>query len=450
MYREHRERLLEVLTSARAAAVVATSDHKIRNHDCEYRFRPDSDFWYLTGFAEPESVLVLLPGTSSTSPRNGRASTAPRSVLYLRDRDRDREIWTGRRLGVAAAPAALGVDEARPIEALWRELPELLKNYERIVYRVGLDEARDRNMMKTIERLRMQAKGGVHPPLELCDPQPFTHELRLKKTPAEIDVMRRAAAISGEAHVAAMRSTRPGMRELEVEALLEYTFRRLGSTGPAYASIVAGGANACILHYVENDQVLRDGDLLLIDAGAEHEYYASDVTRTFPVNGRFNAEQRALYELVLEAQLAAIDAVRPGVSFVAVHELTVEILCAGLVKLGLLEGPVDKALRSESYKRFYMHRTSHWLGLDVHDCGAYLHAGASRKLEAGMVLTVEPGLYVAEGDDSVDARWRGIGVRIEDDVLVTAAGHEVLTAGIPKSVDEVEATCQGRTLERIR
>ncbi len=450
MYREHRERLLEVLASARAAAVVATSEHKIRNHDCEYRFRPDSDFWYLTGFAEPESVLVLLPGTGADAPRNGRTNSGRRSVLYLRDRDRDREIWTGRRLGVAAAPAALGVDEARPIEALWRELPELLKNYERIVYRVGLDEARDRNMMKTIERLRMQAKSGVTPPLELCDPQPFTHELRLKKTPAEIDVMRRAAAISHEAHVAAMRGTRPGMRELEVEALIEYTFRRMGSTGPAYASIVAGGANACILHYVENDQVLRDGDLLLIDAGAEHEYYASDVTRTFPVNGRFNTEQRALYELVLEAQLAAIDAVRPGMTFVAVHELTVEILCAGLVKLGLLEGPVDKALRSESYKRFYMHRTSHWLGLDVHDCGAYLRAGASRKLEAGMVLTVEPGLYVAPDDDSVDARWRGIGVRIEDDVLVTAAGHEVLTAGIPKSVDEVEATCQGRTLERIR
>ncbi len=450
MYRKHRERLLEVLASARAAAVVATSEHKIRNHDCEYRFRPDSDFWYLTGFAEPESVLVLLPGTGSDAPRNGRTNVGPRSVLYLRDHDRDREIWTGRRLGVAAAPAALGVDEARPIEALWRELPELLKNYERIVYRVGLDEARDRNMMKTIERLRLQAKSGVNPPLELCDPQPYTHELRLMKTAAEIDVMRRAAAISREAHVAAMRGTRPGMRELEVEALLEYTFRRLGSTGPAYASIVAGGANACILHYVENDQVLRDGDLLLIDAGAEHEYYASDVTRTFPVNGRFNAEQRALYELVLEAQIAAIDAVRPGVHFVAIHELAVEILCTGLVKLGLLAGPVDKALRSESYKRFYMHRTSHWLGLDVHDCGAYLESGASRKLEAGMVLTVEPGLYVAPDDDAVDARWRGIGIRIEDDVLVTAAGHEVLTAGIPKTVDEVEATCQGRALERIR
>jgi Xaa-Pro aminopeptidase len=450
MYREHRERLLEVLASARAAAVVATSEHKIRNHDCEYRFRPDSDFWYLTGFAEPESVLVLLPGTPSASPRNGRASAAPRSVLYLRDRDRDREIWTGRRLGVAAAPAALGVDEARPIEALWRELPELLKNYERIVYRVGLDEARDRNMMKTIERLRMQAKSGVHPPLELCDPQPYTHELRLKKTAAEVDVMRRAGAISREAHVAAMRGTRPGMREHEIEALLEYTFRRMGSTGPAYASIVAGGANACILHYVENDQVLRDGDLLLIDAGAEHEYYASDVTRTFPINGRFNPEQRALYELVLESQIAAIDAVRPGVSFVSIHEIAVEILCTGLVKLGLLAGPVDKALRSEAYKRFYMHRTSHWLGLDVHDCGAYLSGGASRTLEAGMVLTVEPGLYVAPDDDTVEARWRGIGVRIEDDVLVTAAGHEVLSAGIPKTVDDVEATCQGRALERVR
>jgi Xaa-Pro aminopeptidase len=262
--------------------------------------------------------------------------------------------------------------------------------------------------------------------------------------------MRRAAAIAREAHVAAMRAARPGMREHEIEALIEYDFRRLGSTGPAYASIVAGGANACILHYVENSDVLRDGDLLLIDAGAEHEYYASDVTRTFPINGRFTPDQRALYEIVLEAQLAAIDAVRPEERFVAVHEVAVEILCAGLVRLGLIEGPVDRALRSESYKSFYMHRTSHWLGLDVHDCGAYLAGGASRALEAGMVLTVEPGLYVAPDDDSVDPRWRGIGIRIEDDVLVTATGCDVLTSGIPKTVDEVEAACQGRTLETIR
>ncbi len=451
MYRQHRERLLDVLASARAAAVVATSEHKIRNHDSEYRFRPDSDFWYLTGFAEPESVLVLLPGTGADGARNGRAASGSRrSVLFLRERDREREIWTGRRLGVASAPGALGVDEARPIEALWRDLPELLRNYERIVYRVGLDEARDRNLLKTIERLRLSAKSGVQPPLELCDPQPYTHELRLKKTPAEVDVMRRAAAISREAHVAAMRATQPGMREHEIEALVEYTFRRLGSTGPAYTSIVAGGANACILHYVENKDALKDGELLLIDAGAEHEYYASDVTRTFPVNGRFTADQRALYEVVLEAQLAAIDAVRPGGRFVAVHEVAVEILCAGLVKLGLVDGPVDKALRSESYKRFYMHRTSHWLGLDVHDCGAYLQDGASRALEPGMVLTVEPGLYVAPDDETVDPRWRGIGIRIEDDVLVTAAGCDVLTRGIPKTVDEIEAACQGRTLETIR
>lgn len=447
MYREHRQRLLEVLASRRAAAVIATSDHKIRNHDCEYRFRPDSDFWYLTGFAEPDAVLVLLPGLATASSGNGRTTAVRKSVLYLRESDRDREIWTGRRLGVAAAAAALGVDEARPIDALWHELPELLKNYERLVYRVGLDEARDRNMLKTIERLRMQAKGGIAPPLELLDPQPFTHELRLKKSAAEIDVMRQAAAISREAHVHAMRAAGPGMGEHEIEALVEYTFRRLGSTGPAYTSIVAGGANACILHYVENNQALRDGELLLIDAGAENEYYASDVTRTFPINGRFNSEQRALYELVLEAQLAAIAAVRPGVSFVSIHDVAVEILCAGLVRLGLLAGPVEKVLRSEAYRRFYMHRTSHWLGLDVHDCGAYLHEGASRKLEAGMVLTVEPGLYVAPDDESVEARWRGIGVRIEDDVLVTATGHDVLTEGIPKGVDEIEATCQGRSLE---
>ncbi len=429
----------------RAAAVIPTASHKVRNHDSEYRFRPDSDFWYLTGFAEPDATLVLLPRA-----RDDARASAPESILYLRDKDREREIWTGRRLGVAGAAASLGVDEARPIEKLWSDLPELLRNCERIVYRTGIDEARDRRMLETITRLRGAARGMIVPPVELLDVAPFTHELRLKKSAAEIETMRRAARVSREAHVQAMKRAKPGVGENEIDALIEYTFRRAGSTGAAYTNIVAGGANACILHYVENNQPLRDGDLLLVDAGAEWDYYASDVTRTFPVNGRFGREQRAVYEVVLEAQLAAIAHVAPGVSFVSVHERALDTLCAGLVRLGLVKDTPKEVVEKETYRRFFMHRTSHWLGLDVHDCGAYASDGRSRTLEPGMVLTVEPGLYVAEDDETVDARWRGIGVRIEDDVLVTANGREVLTEGIPKGVDEIEAACQGRELEKVR
>jgi len=288
------------------------------------------------------------------------------------------------------------------------------------------------------------------PPLELCDVAPYTHELRLFKTTSELERMRRAAAVSRAAHTRAMRECKPGMREYEVEALLEHEFKHSGSTGAAYTNIVAGGRNACILHYVENSELLHDGELLLIDAGAEWEYYASDVTRTFPVNGRFSTEQRALYEVVLQSQLAAIAHVRPGVSFVSVHEVALRVLVEGFARLGLLAGKPDELIEKDAYRRFYMHRTSHWLGLDVHDCGAYVVDGASRTLEPGMVLTVEPGCYIAEDEESVPARWRGIGIRIEDDVLVTASGHEVLTSGIPKSVEDIESVCQGRGLAVAR
>lgn len=441
MFREHRARFLSQLTARGAAAVIPTATHKVRNHDCEYRFRPDSDFVWLTGFAEPDSVLVLLPA---------RGDAQARSVLFLREKDREREIWTGRRLGVAAAPAALGIDEARPIDKLWDELPALLKGFERVVWRAGADEARDRRFFEVLAKLRMTAKAATPPPLEVLDPAATLHELRLAKSGAELDVMRRAARVTRDAHVAAMRATKPGMNEREIEALLEHRFRAAGSTGPAYTSIVAGGANACILHYVENEMPLRDGDLLLIDAGAEWSWYASDVTRTFPVNGRFSAEQRALYEVVLDAQLAAIAAVRPGASFQAPHDAALARLCAGISRLGLSPLSPEEVLAKEAYKRFYMHRTSHWLGLDVHDCGAYVEGGKPRTLEDGFVLTIEPGLYLAEDDETIEPRWRGIGVRIEDDVLVTAIGHEVLTAGIPKTVEEVEAACQGRELVGVR
>jgi len=435
-FAEHRARFLELLTQERAAAVVATSPHRIRNHDAEYRFRPDSDFWWLTGFAEPESVLVLLPALT--------AETRPRTVLFLREKDRERETWTGRRLGVTAATAKLGIDEARRIENLWTDLPQLLKGYERIVHRTGIDEARDREMLAVFAKLRATAKAASPPPVALLDPAPMLHELRLFKDASELDTMRRAARITRDAHVAAMRTAKPGVNEREIDALLDATFRRLGGTGAAYTNIVAGGASATILHYVLNDQPLRDGDLLLVDAGSEVDWYASDVTRTFPVNGRFTAEQRAVYQVVLDAQLAAIDAVRPGAAFDAPHERALEKLCAGLVDLGIVDGTAAEVLAAEGFKRFYMHRTSHWLGLDVHDCGAYLANGSARALEPGMVLTIEPGLYFAEDDAAIDARWRGIGVRIEDDVLVTREGHEVLTRGIPKTVDEIEAACAGR------
>ncbi len=441
-YADHRARYLEVLQRERAAAVVATATHKVRNHDAEYRFRPDSDFWWLTGFAEPDSVLVLLPALTPDA--------RPRTVLFLRAKDREREIWTGRRLGVEAAPAALQIDEARDVANLWTDLPGLLRGYERVVYRTGVDEARDRELLAVVSKLRATAKAATPPPQALLDPAPFLHELRLFKDAGELDVMRRAARITREAHVAAMRAAKPGVNEREIDALLDATFRRLGGTGAAYTNIVAGGANACILHYVENDQPLRDGDLVLIDSGSEVEWYASDVTRTFPVSGTFTPDQRAVYEVVLDAQLAAIAAVKPGAAFDAPHRAALEVLCSGLVRIGILAGPPEDVLSKETFKRFYMHRTSHWLGLDVHDCGAYLGGGKSRTLEPGMVLTIEPGLYLAEDDTGIDARWRGIGVRIEDDVLVTRDGHEVLTRAIPKTVEEVEAACAGRDMAKAR
>lgn len=440
MYQTHREQLLETLKASRTAAIIPTSPTRTRNHDCDFRFRPTSDFWYLTGFAEPGSVLVLLPdGTSDDD--------SLRSILFLRERDPLLETWNGRRLGIERAPDALGLDEARDIEDLWDALPELLKGYENIMYRAGEDEARDRDVMSVLGKLRGKARGGVQPPLALCDPLDTLHEQRLFKTGDEIAVMRRAAQITCEAHKGAMALTKPGVNECEVDAFLDYTFRKNGSTGQAYTSIVAGGANACILHYIENDQELKDGDLLLIDAGAEMEYYASDVTRTFPVNGTFSAEQRDIYELVLESELAAIEAIKPGIPHKQVHTTALGVLVRGLLRLGLLKGDEESVMKDESYRRFFMHGTSHWLGLDVHDCGAYNAGKDSRPIAAGMVFTVEPGLYIDPEDETVEARWRGIGVRIEDDVLVTETGYDVLTAAIPKTVEEVEAACSGRALE---
>lgn len=430
------------LAEERAAAVIPTASTKVRNHDCDHRFRPDSDFWYVTGFAEPAAVLVLLPGTDGES--------EPRSRLYLRELDKQMEIWNGRRLGLEAATRELGVDEAADIEALWDELPELLEGYERIVYRTGVEPDRDRRMLEVVNALRRRARGGLRPPSELIDHLPLLHELRLVKDQDELNLMRRAVEITTEAHLAAMRETQPGKNEREIDALIEYTFKRRGSTGPAYTNIVAGGKNACILHYTENDMQLADGDLLLIDAGCEMDYYASDVTRTFPVGGRFTDAQRALYEVVLKAQQAGVQHVRPGVTFTSIHDVVLGHLVDGLLELGLCQGTREEVIESESYREFYMHRTGHWLGLDVHDCGYYSADGQSRLLEPGMTLTVEPGLYVDPVCESVEERWRGIGIRIEDDILVTKDGRENLTAAIPKTVEDVEAACSGADLAVVR
>jgi Xaa-Pro aminopeptidase len=377
---------------------------------------------------------VLLPGVT---PKDDK------SILFLRERDPLMETWNGRRLGLERAPAALEIDEAKDIKSLWSELPKILSDWERIVYRTGQDNDTDRKLLECVSALRQRARGGVEPPVELLDTAPFVHELRLFKTEEEIEEMRRAAEITTEAHNEAMRQTQPGWNECEVDALIDFTFRRRGGTGAAYNNIVAGGDNACILHYVENDQPLKDGDLLLIDAGCESSYYASDVTRTFPVNGSFSPEQRAVYEAVLASQVSTIEGLAPGVSFDWMHKRALEGIVDGLLSIGLLKGTRESVIADRSYERFYMHKAGHWLGLDVHDCGAYFIDGESRLLEEGMVLTVEPGIYIAEDDETVEERWRGIGVRIEDDILITKDGNENLTDGIPKGVDEVEAMCRG-------
>jgi Xaa-Pro aminopeptidase len=438
MYTQQRERFLEALAREDAAALVATGEAPLRNGDSEYRFRPHSDFWYLTGFREPGAVLVLVPHRQEG-----------RSILFLRDKNPAEEVWTGRRLGVEAAPGALGVAEARPLETLWDELPGLLAGHTRLVHQTGFEEERDREVLHMLDALRAKTKRGDVLPTELADPGPTLHELRLRKSADELECMRRAAALAVEAHLAVMRAARPGVNECELDALLEYTFRKGGSTGAAYGNIVAGGENACILHYVTNDQPLADGDLLLVDAGAEWEYYASDVTRTFPVNGRFSDTQRALYEVVLAAQRAGIATIRPGANAPEVHRAALEVLVDGLLDLGLLEGDRAAVIEEGAYQRFFMHKTGHWLGLDVHDCGAYFDSGEPRPFEPGMVQTVEPGLYVAPDDETVDERWRGIGIRIEDDVVVTESGHEVLTAGVPTAIDEVEAVCAEGVLAAI-
>jgi len=421
-----RKRLMQTMGRG-AIAIIPTAPVRVRNRDSEYPYRPDSDFHYLTGFAEPDAVAVFIPGR-----KQGQY------VLFCRERDPHAEIWHGRRAGLPGALEKYGADEAYPIKDLDSVLPGLMANCGRVFYTLGHNVEFDQHVVGWVNRLRQQGRAGVHTPGEFVALDHVLHNMRLFKSKAEAGAMRHAANISAMAHVQAMRACRPGMFEYQVEAELLHTFRRHGCV-PAYNSIVGGGANSCILHYTENNMPLNDGELLLIDAAAEYECYASDITRTFPVNGRFSPEQKAIYELVLAAQYAALEKVKPGNLWTAPHDAAVSVLTHGLVKLGLLKGKPAQLIKDQGYRRFYMHRTGHWLGMDVHDVGEYKFGDQWRALEPGMVLTVEPGLYIAAGSKGVAKKWWNIGVRIEDDVLVTPTGHEVLSAAVPKSVAEIEA-----------
>lgn len=418
-----RKRLMQQL--GQGVAVLATAPERLRNRDTHYPYRFDSHFYYLTGFTEPEAVVVLLAGEQ-------------RSVLFCRDKDSEREIWDGHRFGPNAARAAFGFDEAYPIRELDERLPGLLADQPALHYAVGHDADWDRRVLGWLGSVREQARSGVAAPAEIRDVRVPLDEMRLVKDAYEIDLMRRSAAIACGAHRRAMAHAAPGKYEYEIEAELLHEFRRCGAQAPAYSAIVAGGANACVLHYVENNARLGAGDLLLIDAGCELDGYASDITRTFPVGGTFSAAQKDVYEMVLAAQAAAIAAVKPGSHWNQPHEAALRVLAQGMIDLGLCAGSVDGVLESGDYRRFYMHRTGHWLGLDVHDAGNYKQAGEWRPLVPGMTLTVEPGCYIRPADGVPEHLWH-IGIRIEDDVLVTQTGCEVLTKAAPKTVAEIEA-----------
>jgi len=407
-------------------AILPTAPERIRNRDSDYLYRYDSYFYHLTGFPEPEAVLVVVAGA------------APKSILFCRDKNPERELWEGFRHGPEAAKETFGIDETASIATLEEALPKLLANQRALFYAPGADPGWDARVMNWLNQVRAQSRTGVTAPNEIRDVRAILDEMRLFKDETELATMRRAAAISASAHRRAMGATRPGRNEFEIEAELLYEFRRGGAQYPAYWPIVAGGPNACVLHYRDNHAPLRDGEMLLIDAGCELDGYAADITRTFPVNGRFTAAQRDIYALVLAAQAAAIAKVAPGNGWDDPHEAAVRTLAQGLIDLGLCQGSLEQVIGTEDYKRFYMHRTGHWLGLDVHDVGEYKVEGNWRRLEPGMTLTVEPGCYIRPSDKVPQAFWN-IGVRIEDDVLVTQAGCEVLTAATPKSLADVEA-----------
>lgn len=425
-FADRRRRFLNAIGSG-AVAIMPSAPVSVRSGDVEFIYRQDNDFYYLTGFAEPESVALFAPDEKE------------RFILFVRPRDKERETWTGRRAGLDGAVADYGADKAFALDELDGVLRRHLDKVDRIYYPLGANErmnGRILELLRAAHAMRPRLGTGPH---TLLDPRELIHEERLRKRPEELAAMRDAIAISAEAHKAAMRTARGGMMEWQVEATVDYTFRSRGAAGPSYPSIIASGPNAATLHYINNDREMRTGELLLIDAGCEYGFYASDVTRTFPIGARFTPLQRDLYEIVLAAQAKGIEAIKPGIKFDDPHEAAVRVLVEGMCRVGLIKGPVEDAMRDGTWRRFYMHRTSHWLGMDVHDVGLYRVGGESRTLEPGMVLTVEPGIYIASDDAMAPEEFRGIGIRIEDDVLVIPDGHEVMTAAVPKAVADVEA-----------
>ena len=428
-FQERRDRLAEEM-GPHSIAIIATSPVAMRNRDADYKFRADSSFFYLTGFAEPEAVAII---ETFESIDEGYTYS-----LFCRERDREMEIWHGYRAGVDGAVEDYDADEAYAIDLLDEEIIEKLLNKQKLFYRMGQQADFDARVAKWIAEANGESRKGISAPAQVIQLDRILDEMRLHKSTQEIELMQIASTISAQAHTRAMQAVKPGMMEYALEAELNYIFGQNGCV-PSYNSIVGGGENGCILHYVENDKVLKDGDLVLIDAACEYQLYASDITRTFPVNGKFSSEQKALYEVVLKAQLAAIDAVRIGNSYKEPHRIAVRILVQGLLDLGLMQGNIEQIIESESFHQFYMHGTGHWLGMDVHDVGSYKIEGEWRAYEEGMTVTVEPGLYIAPDDETVDEKWRGIGIRIEDDVVVTKDGPRVLTAAVVKTVEEIEA-----------
>ncbi|TQV89302.1 Xaa-Pro aminopeptidase [Aliikangiella coralliicola] len=425
-YARRRRELMDLM-GKNSIAILPSAKEVVRSRDTHFSFRQDSDFHYLTGFPEPDAVLVLLPGREHGE-----------YVMFCREKDPKMETWHGRREGQAGAKKNYGCNDAFPIDDIDEILPGLMEGRERIYYEFGNHAEFDNNIMSWVNTFRAQVKKGAHPPGELIDLSYILHDMRLIKSKAEIKVMRKAAEISANAHKAAMKVCQPGMNELQIEAELKYQFANQGARFEAYSSIVAGGENACILHYVENKDPLQDGDLLLIDAGAELDGYAADISRTFPVNGRYSDAQREAYDWVLKANKEAIKAAKPGNHWSAPHDVAVRILTKGLIAMKILEGDLDQLIQEEAYKPFYMHKTGHWIGLDVHDVGDYLQDREPRILAEGMVLTVEPGLYFTPKTKGLDKKWWGIGIRIEDDVLITAKGNSVLTKSVPKEASQVE------------
>ena len=423
-----RRRQLMGMLEPDSIAIVTAASHAVRSRDTEFPFRQDSDFYYLTGFAEPDAVAVFIPGREYGE-----------YVLFCHEKDAQEELWHGERAGTDIARERLGADDAFPLADIDDILPGLLEGRGRVYYSMGRSREFDARVMAWVNSIRSKVASGAVPPGEFTDLDHLLHEQRLFKSAAEIRQMRQAAAITVAAHRRAMRQCRPGMFEYELEAELLHEFARNGARHAAYPSIVAGGVNACTMHYIANRHRLKRGDLVLVDAGCEYRGYAADVTRTFPVSGRFNRRQRALYDLTLRAQEAALDQLGPGRDWDAAHSATVGVITRGLVELGLLQGDPEALIAQHAYRPFYMHRVGHWLGLDVHDVGDYRPGGTWRELEPGMVVTVEPGIYIAPDNDAVPAAWRGIGIRIEDDVLITQDGCEILSAGLPRSSQEIEA-----------